>query len=54
MRRAHQYRPEWSILLQNILDKDKEKFTIVLVFHDDTKSYELKNNQWIVDEEKWS
>ncbi|MGM1034517.1 MAG: hypothetical protein ACQEXK_18870 [Bacillota bacterium] len=24
------------------------------VFHDDTKSYELKNNQWIDDEEKWS
>ncbi|MEK4069022.1 hypothetical protein [Peribacillus sp. FSL R5-0717] len=23
------------------------------VFHDDNKSYELKNNQWIDDEEKW-
>jgi hypothetical protein len=24
------------------------------VFHDDNKSYDLKNNQWIDDEEKWS
>jgi len=52
MRRAHQYRPAGSILLLNIaLDKDKEKFTILFSM---TKSYELKNNQWIDDEEKWS
>lgn len=24
------------------------------VFNDDTKSYDLKNNQWIDDEDKWS
>ncbi|WP_349730305.1 hypothetical protein [Peribacillus frigoritolerans] len=29
------------------------KLPSFFVFHDDTKSYELKNNQWIDDEEKW-
>jgi hypothetical protein len=30
------------------------KLPSYFIFHDDNKSYDLKNNQWIDDEEKWS
>ncbi|MBM7702145.1 hypothetical protein JOC83_000971 [Bacillus iocasae] len=30
------------------------KLPAYFVFHDDDKSYDLKSNQWVDDEEKWS
>lgn len=35
-------------------DGDALKLPSYFVFHDDYKSFDLKNNQWIDDEEKWS